>query len=82
MEEHTLEMACKKAMAQLDSDIREVAGSFWKFRRHCILEELKKRSSGISDDEFEKEFGQDLDEIMRTVQSTMTSAPLPPAPAG
>lgn len=82
MEERTLEMACKKAMAQLDSDIREVAGSFWKFRRHCILEELKKRSSGISDDEFEKEFGQDLDEIMRTVQSTMTSAPLPPAPAG
>jgi hypothetical protein len=82
IEEHTLDLAFKKARDQLASDIREIARSFWIFKRRRILKELENRGTSLSADEFEKQFGPDLDEMAETIKRAMMLTPIPPQPAG
>jgi hypothetical protein len=76
MEAHTLELALKKTCAQLRADIREIARSFWLPKRRMILRELNRQNTGLSEAEFERKFGQEMDEMASKLRRAMMSPPV------
>lgn len=79
MEAHTLELAVKKTCHQLGADIREIARSFWLPKRRLILKELNRQNTQLSETEFERKFGREMDAMASKLKSAMMSTPVPPA---
>jgi hypothetical protein len=80
MEAHTLELALNKTCDQLGADIREIARSFWLPKRRLILRELNRQNTRLSEAEFERKFGREMDEMASKLKCAMMSTPVHPAP--
>ena len=76
MEAHALDLALKKTVEELSSDIRVLAASCWIPQRRAVLQLLQKQNTPVSAKEFEAELGEFLDELVSRVRSAIMASSL------